>query len=191
MLYCIAQKAEHKGLGLEDNALIELAQKGDALAFEQLITQHYPLLHRFAYRWAGNTRDAEDIAQQASIKLGRAIHTFRFDAAFNSWLYRLVYSCAMDWQRQEARHAPTDLSLANEPKTETPQEENSVFLQQILNHLEQMADGFKETALLVLAEGLNHKEAAYVLDVKESTISWRLHEIRKQLAKKFPGEVSA
>ena len=44
-----------------------------------------------------------------------------------------------------------------------------------------MADGFKETALLVHAEGLSHAEAAEVLGVKESTISWRLHEMRKQL----------
>ncbi len=59
--------------------------------------------------------------------------------------------------------------------------ENSIYLQQILRLLDSFADGFKETALLVHGEGLTHAEAAGILQLKESTVSWRLHEIRKQL----------
>jgi RNA polymerase sigma-70 factor (ECF subfamily) len=45
-----------------------------------------------------------------------------------------------------------------------------------------MGEDFKETALLVLAEGFSHREAGEMLGVKEGTISWRLHEIRRQLS---------
>ena len=45
-----------------------------------------------------------------------------------------------------------------------------------------MGQGFKETALLVLGEGLSHREAGTLLGVKESTVSWRLHRIRQQLS---------
>ena len=45
-----------------------------------------------------------------------------------------------------------------------------------------MGEDFKETALLVLAEGFTHREAGEMLGVKEGTISWRLHEIRRQLS---------
>ena len=43
-----------------------------------------------------------------------------------------------------------------------------------------LPEGIRETLLLVHAEGLTHGEAAVVLDVKESTVSWRLHEFRKR-----------
>lgn len=47
--------------------------------------------------------------------------------------------------------------------------------------LKEVGDELRETAVLVLAEGLNHAEAAKVLEIKESTVSWRMHELRKKL----------
>ena len=49
-----------------------------------------------------------------------------------------------------------------------------VLLAQVLQEIDQMGTGFKETVLLVLAEGLTHAEAGDVLKVSESTISWRI-----------------
>ena len=47
--------------------------------------------------------------------------------------------------------------------------------------LQRVGRDLRETAVLVLAEGLTHAEAADVLDIKESTVSWRMHELRKEL----------
>ena len=47
--------------------------------------------------------------------------------------------------------------------------------------MEQMGEGFRESVVLVLGLGHTHAEAAQILEVKESTVSWRLHEIRKRL----------
>ena len=47
--------------------------------------------------------------------------------------------------------------------------------------LEQVGDDLRETAVLVLGEGMTHAEAAVVLDIKEATVSWRMHELRKAL----------
>lgn len=166
----------------ESEALIKAAQAGDQHAFEQLLTAHYDTLYRFAYRWCGNRTDAEDITQQACIKLAQSIGQFRFEAAFSSWLYRLVINCAKDWYKSQNRHAHDNIDNWIEPER-TPDQtaENSIYLQQLLHMLDQMAEGFKETALLVHGEGLSHAEAAAILQLKESTVSWRLHEIRKQL----------
>lgn len=178
----------------DDSALIRRAQAGDAGAFSLLVEKYYDTLYRFAYRWSGSRVDAEDITQQACIKLARSIVQFRFEAAFSSWLYRLVINCAKDWRKSQARHKGQELyqeqtllqnnegSLIEEGEPHIDQTaENSIYLQQILSLLDRMAEGFKETALLVYAEGLTHAEAANILQVKESTVSWRLHDIRKQL----------
>ncbi|MGV8835404.1 RNA polymerase sigma factor [Cellvibrio sp.] len=162
--------------------LIRVAQGGDGAAFGRLLANNYDSIYRFAYRWCGNRTDAEDITQQACIKLAQSIGQFRFEAAFSSWLYRLVINCAKDWYKSQNRHQHDNIDDWIEPER-TPDQtaENRIYLQQLLHLLDQMAEGFKETALLVHGEGLSHAEAAAILQVKESTVSWRLHEIRKQL----------
>lgn len=177
---------------MDESDLIRRAQAGNADAFESLLETRYDTLYKFAFKWCGNKSDAEDVAQLACIKLAGSISQFRFESQFSSWLYRLVINCAKDWQKSQARHQGKNIDDIHQAADEEEQErhenlattspaENRIYLQQILQLLNTMADGFKETALLVHAEGLNHAEAAEVLGVKESTISWRLHEMRKQL----------
>lgn len=166
---------------IEHNRLINAAQRGDAAAFEQLLTGYYDQIFRFAFRWCGNRADAEDITQLACIKLAQSLGQFRFESAFSSWLYRLVINCAKDWHRSQQRHQHDDLERLENETRHDQRAETGIYLQQILQWLDSLAEGFKETALLVHAEGLTHAEAATVLNIKESTVSWRLHEIRKQL----------
>lgn len=161
--------------------LIQAAQCGDGQAFSQLLEKCYDQLFRFAFRWCGNRVDAEDVTQLACIKLAQSIGQFRFEAAFSSWLYRLVINCAKDWQRSQGRHQHDDLEEAAAEIRHDHAAETGIYLRQVLQWLDSLAEGFKETALLVHAEGLTHAEAAAILQVKESTVSWRLHEIRKQL----------
>ena len=147
----------------DDEALIRAAQAGDPAAFEMLLERHYDTLYRFAYRWCGNAADAEDITQQASMKLARALSSFRFDSAFTSWLYRVVVNCAKDWARSQARDAGGDVidesAVADEAGGSV---EHRVFLWQLLRQLETLPEGIKETLLLVHAEGLSHAEATRI-----------------------------
>lgn len=175
-----------------DNALIKEAQGGNAAAFARLLEWVYDIIFRFAFKWAGNRVDAEDITQTVCIKLAKVIGQFRFESAFTSWLYRLVINCANDWQRKEQRHPNGDRAGAQHsnahPHDLEGQEgsENSAEthteLARVVAHVNAMGKDYKETLLLVYAEGQSHAEAAHILGVKESTISWRLHDIRKRLA---------
>lgn len=181
-----------------DELLIKKAQGGDAKAFETLLSLYYDHLYTFAYKWCANREDAEDIAQQACIKLARGLDQFRFESQFTTWLYRLVINCAKDWQKSQARHQQTsdididDCSHENLHESHAvgsdTQPDNTIFLQQLLSRLDHFADGMKETFMLVHAEGFTHSEAAIILNVKESTISWRLHDIRKKLQPLLGGE---
>ena len=168
----------------DDKALIRAAQAGDGAAFERLLERHYETLYRFAYKWCGSRADAEDVTQQACLKLARGLGQYRFESAFTSWLYRLVVNCAKDWARSQGRHAvEARESVVGQPADATSEKdavEHQAFLWQLLHKLDDLPEGIKETLLLVHAEGLSHREAAAVLQVKESTVSWRLHEFRKR-----------
>jgi RNA polymerase sigma-70 factor (ECF subfamily) len=159
---------------------IRRAQGGDAAAFARLLDLHYDTIHRLSWKWCGNRADADDIAQQACIKLASSLPQFRFQSAFRSWLYHLVLSCARDWQRTQRRHDHDEL-LENHPASQASRTEDSIYLTQLLGQLDSLGEGMKDTALLVHAEGLSHAEAGAVLGVSESTISWRIHTMRKQM----------
>lgn len=163
--------------------LIRQAQGGSATAFAELVDLHYDAIHRFAWKWCGHRTDAEDIAQQACIKLAQSLPQFRFQAAFTSWLYRLVVSCAQDWQRAQQRHLHDELT-EEEPAGDSSRTEDAIHLTQLLSQLDGIGEGMRETALLVHAEGLSHAEAGEILGVSESTISWRIHTMRKHMTRR-------
>jgi RNA polymerase sigma-70 factor (ECF subfamily) len=160
--------------------LIRSAQRGNTASFGELVDLHYDMIHRFAWKWCGHRADAEDIAQQACIKLAQSLPQFRFQAAFSSWLYRLVVTSAQDWRRSQRRHVHAALP-DDEPDDDSGRTEDAIQLSQLLEQLDHIGEGMRETALLVHAEGLSHAEAGAVLGVSESTISWRIHTMRKQL----------
>jgi RNA polymerase sigma-70 factor, ECF subfamily len=168
---------------MDDQALIRRAQAGDAESFAELLDLHYDTIYRFAWKWCRHEANAEDVAQLACMKLAGSLAQFRFQAAFTSWLYRLVISCAQDWQRGQQRHEHEELP-EDEPDGDDSRAEDHIYLGQLFEQLAELGEGMKETALLVHAEGLSHAEAGVILGVSESTISWRLHTIRRQMSKR-------
>ncbi len=172
---------------MNQDSLVRAAQGGDRQAFEQLLGQCYDQVYRFALKWSGAVADAEDISQLACIKLGRSIGQFRFESAFSTWLYRLVVNCARDWQRSQQRHEHQPIAETSgddpwpNPASADGEAEAAIYLEQILARVDSIGQGFRETLVLVFGEGLSHRQAAEVLGVRESTVSWRIHEIRKKL----------
>ncbi len=162
----------------EEHRLIRAAQGGDAQAFEALVNMHYETIYRMAFKWCGNKTEAEDIAQEACIKLARGIKAFRFESAFTSWLYRLVINTAKDWYKKVNRQPSSDGLEAVQTNDTT---EEQVYAREVLSEVYKLPESEKEALILVMGEGLSHKEAAKILGCKESTVSWRIHEARKKL----------
>jgi RNA polymerase sigma-70 factor, ECF subfamily len=66
------------------NHLLEKARSGDRSALGELIGRHYQLVQRTAYRILKNTTDAEDVAQEVSLKVLCKLHTFENQSAFST-----------------------------------------------------------------------------------------------------------
>lgn len=165
-----------------DRPTLERACAGDATAFAAVVQASYDHIFRFAMRYTGQRQDAEDVAQLACIKLAQSIATYRFESAFSTWLYALVLNCARDWQRQQVRHRSDELIEDCDAALVGGDAESGIYLRQVLDEVAAMGEGYRDALVLVAGEGLSHREAAELLGVKESTVSWRLHEIRKKLA---------
>jgi len=169
----------------DEHMLVEMAQNGNKAAFEELLRRHYDTMYRFAMKWCGNAENAEDITQNACIKLARAIDSFNFKAAFTSWLYRLVVNVAIDWQRSHARHEGTGEGEAGHIGTAESTAEDNLYARQVMAEIHNLPEKEKTALLLVMGEGLTHKQAAESMECKESTVSWYIHEARKKLDEKF------
>lgn len=160
--------------------LIRSAQDGNKQAFETLIREHYDVMYKMAFKWCGNRDMAQDVVQDACIKIARNIDSFRFQSSFTSWLYRIVINTAKDRQRQDRRF--TTLPEINDIHDSTADLVNQLYAQQILQLIQFLPEKEKTAILLVFGEGLTHKEAAFSMQCKESTVSWYIHQARKNLA---------
>ena len=77
-------------VSMHERALIHRAQQGDTDAFEELVNQHSQFVYNLALRLLRDPQEAEDLAQEAFIRVWKALPTFRADARFTTWLYRIV-----------------------------------------------------------------------------------------------------
>ncbi|MCB9990771.1 MAG: RNA polymerase sigma factor [Rhodospirillales bacterium] len=172
---------------MDDQALIKKAVNGDKNAFEALLQEIYDPMFKMAFKYCGNRQDAEDITQDACVKLARHIGSFRFKSAFSSWVFRMVINCANDFYR--ARKPETALENKHLCAAKADAETNT-YAGEILAQVRTLPENEKTALLLVLSEGFTHAEAADIMDCKESTVSWYIHEARKKLGVKEAKERS-
>lgn len=165
-----------------DETLALDAAQGDRAAFARLVDRHFDRIHALAWRFTGGPPDSEDLAQDICAALGRKIASYRGDAKFTTWLYQVVLNAARDGMRRQKTRTQATQTFAEvqdlEMGADAERKAQAQWLRQALAGLKQ---DLRETAVLVLDEGLSHDEAAEVLEIAPSTVSWRLMEIRKQL----------
>lgn len=170
------------GSEIEDTALAKAAAAGDRAAFARLVEHHYDRIHRIAWRMLGDPSEAEDLAQDVCAALGAKIRSFRGEAAFTTWLYRLVMNAAKDRMRGRGRQAALGEAWAEADALrragDAARAEEASWLREALAAL---APELRATAVLVLDEGLDHATAGEALGISGGTVSWRMSEVRKRL----------
>ena len=177
-----------------DHRLAVAAARGDEAAFAHLIERHYDRVYRLAWRWCGNRAEAEDVAQDVCIKLARAIRGWRGDAAFATWLYRIVYTTSADRLRARQRLRlvePSKMAALVEMRsgpTAEPTAEVHILNSELWDEVRGLPDQQRDAVLLVYGEDLSHAEAAAIMGCSEKTVSWHLNEARRKLKTRL-GEV--
>jgi RNA polymerase sigma-70 factor, ECF subfamily len=96
-----------------DAAAVALARDGDSEAFHGLVERHSRAVYRLAYRMTGSPQDAEDVVQEAFLKVYKQLGRFESRANFGTWLHRIAVNCSIDLIRsrphREAGHDAPDL----------------------------------------------------------------------------------
>jgi RNA polymerase sigma-70 factor, ECF subfamily len=85
---------------MDESELIRAAQQGDQRAFEQLVRLYDQNVLRLATNLLRSPEEANDIYQEAFLRVYKNLHTFRFDCSFHTWLYRIVSNLCLDALRR-------------------------------------------------------------------------------------------
>jgi DNA-directed RNA polymerase specialized sigma24 family protein len=80
-----------------DRLLVERSQAGDPTAFDELVRRYQPRLLGMLYNMTNNQTDAWDLAMETFEKAYKSIHSFRLDAEFFTWLYRIGFNLTVNY----------------------------------------------------------------------------------------------
>ena len=177
-----------------DLSLVQLAQRGDAGAFDALVRRYQHKVVKLVLRYVRDPAEAEDIAQEAFIKAYRALPRFRGDSAFYTWLYRIAINTAKNVLasrgrspiRYEVDRSDDDDNydvVANLKDTATP--EALALTEEIRSTVTAAIDALPEdlrTAIqLRELEGLSYEEIAAAMECPVGTVRSRIFRAREAI----------
>jgi len=169
-------------MATSDTDLAIAAAGGDRGAFSALLERHYDRIFAFGYRITGSRETAEDLAQDICSALPAKLRGFRGEAAFSTWLYRVVLNAAHDRRRRNQTHAKAAEGWAaweiNRRAASDAEAERLIWLR---NAMATLPEDLRDTLALITEGELTQAEAATVLGLSEGTIAWRISEIKKRL----------
>jgi len=177
-----------------DRSLIERAAKGDTLAFRELVARHQRRAHAVAYGVVRNAEDAQEVTQDAFMRVYRHLADFEGQASFSTWLYRIVVNLSIDALRR--RHPGrnlelddrTDLADANEDHLPYRGEANPFarldqrrLAEAMQEALDALPPYHRTVIVLREVEGLSYEEIAQAMQISKGTVMSRLFHARRKM----------
>jgi RNA polymerase sigma-70 factor (ECF subfamily) len=167
----------------EDGALIAAIRRGDPGSREALYHRYKRRVFALAVRIVGAS-DAEEVSQEAFIRIFRGLPKFRGDAALGTWIYRLSVNAALSHRSRRGPVVTT--SLENDAPTpavliEQPSGGDAVLRARLERALWRLPVGYRTVIVLHDVEGLEHEEVAQILGCHVGTSKSQLHKARGKL----------
>lgn len=165
----------------DEQRWVSRCREGDAEAFEELVKRHQRMIHALTYRMTGSLSDAEDLAQETFIQAYRQIGSYRGEAGFSSWLYRIGVNTCLNWKRRSEHRERVQTEWANRADVSAEPDREKDSTARVQEALLQLKPEQRAAVILTTYDGMNHAEAARVLGCSETTVSWRIFTARKKL----------
>jgi RNA polymerase sigma-70 factor (ECF subfamily) len=181
---------------ISDEALMIRYQRGDKGAFAALVRRHQTPLFNFALRQLRVQPQAEDVVQEAFVRVVQNAHDFKHEARFTTWVYTITRNLCIDQLRKRAlrRHASLDDSRTGEEGEPTLGDQTAdsrasvereatgtELKERIVKALDTLPDEQREVFLLREIAGLPFKEIAEVTGIAENTVKSRMRYALERL----------
>ena len=181
-----------------DRADMERLQAGHDAALNDLMARHGPPVFRFLCRMVGNEDDANDLAQDAFVRVFKSSKSFRLEQKFSSWLFTIAANLARNHFRWRARHPNISLDAEN-PQTEqtlgstlpadspAPSEEALAIerTRAVRGAVNNLPEDLREAIVLCEWEECSVAEAALILEATPKAVESRLYRARQVLRERL------
>jgi len=172
-----------------EKELIEGCRRADPEAFRTLFERHKNRVYSIALRYSGDDASAQDITQEAFLKVFVGIKGFRGESEFNSWLYRLVVNSCLDQKRKRRRLIPLldeAMGMLQAPNISTLDDVlRGELSNQVRAVVASLHDDQRILIVLRYTECLSYDEIANILGCSAGTIASRLNRIHKTLERRL------
>jgi len=168
--------------------LVERCRRGERDAFRALFEAYKDKVYSIALRFSGEEALAMDIAQDVFVKLFSSIGEFRGEAAFSTWIYRLVVNCCLDHKRRSWRLIPIAddlLAVLRAPGDSLDRMLHSEMRDRVRAAVEKLSPELRMVVVLRYTEGLSYEEIAEVLGCAMGTVASRLNRAHKMLERRL------
>ena len=179
-----------------DFELIRRAQKGDEVAFNQLVQAYRNRILGTIGRLIGHPEDVEDVGQEAFVRLYFSLDQLRSPEVFEPWLYRLTVNAAYDYLRRQRRRTDARMADLSEQQVlmadaaagsrENSEHQRRTKIREFVQTL--LAEVSEEDRILLTLkeiEGLTLKELESIYHVKENALKVRLFRARQRVLKAY------
>jgi RNA polymerase sigma-70 factor (ECF subfamily) len=180
----------------DDQQLIQQCLSGNTEAFGELVIRYQDRLYNSLMLMVGSPEDARDLAQEAFVHAFRKLDSFRGDAAFYTWLFRIAVNAAISFRRRAARQKSASIDVLKEaagaepldrhddasPSSQIETQETQQVVRQALGEL---SEEFRTALVLTEIEGMSYEEAAAAVGCPIGTIRSRIHRARNELREKL------
>jgi RNA polymerase sigma-70 factor (ECF subfamily) len=176
---------------LPEAETIQRAQQGDAAAFERIYQLHNRRVYAMCLRMVGNSHEAEDLTQEAFLRVFCKIQTFRGESAFFTWLHRLVVNVVlMQLRKKKLAWASLDEMAAPDEERAAPSRDvggHDLLLTGLIARVnleravQQLSSAQKIVFVLHDIHGYKHNEIAEMMDSSVGTSKGQLHRARARL----------
>ena len=177
---------------IQDCCLVREAQGGNQAAFEQLVQVYDQAVLRLALRITGSESDAQDIHQEAFLKIYKKLDGFRFECSFSTWIYRIVTNVCLDHlRRSRARRKSSAIEVddnlldqvsddrpANNPERQLLDQELSA---QILRALRRLTPRERVVFDLRHFQGLRLRRVSEILNASEASVKMTFFRATRKL----------
>ena len=177
-----------------DYELVKRVQQGDKSAFDLLVIKYQSKILALISNYIKNPHEVQDIAQEAFVKAYRALHTFRGDSAFYTWIYRIAINTAKSHLISMKRKAPSvdidiadaehfDSDILHEINTPEEQAHKEEIEKVIFNAIDSLPDGPRTAVILREIEGMSYEDIAEIMDCPVGTVRSRIFRAREAIDK--------
>lgn len=177
-----------------DDKLIKDCLSGNKQAQYELYQRFSGVLFGICLRYVRNRAEAEDLLQEAFIKIFSRLHSFGFKGSFEGWLKRLVVNLAINFRRDNLKQLFVS-TRADLPEPENDEETDTAEMislpqQKLLQMIQSLPDGYRLVFNLYVFENLSHQQIAGMLEISENTSKTQLMKARKKLKNMVEAELA-